>query len=76
MKNYSWPSLEGPTEIYYSFAEKAEVDYEIAFDAAPESIDRLDGPEAYDGAGASTSASEPVIRKDFPESWIWDSFEG
>lgn len=38
--------------------------------AVPESIDR------YDDAGIAEDSPSPTIRKEFPESWIYDSFDG
>lgn len=65
-------------QIYYHMTSIGEEEILQDFEefAVPESIDRLDGPESYDGPTDIGSASEPVTRKDFPETWIWDSIDG
>lgn len=58
------------------YEESADIAYDsileddVSLLAVPESIDR------YDDAGIAEESPMPMIRKDFPESWIWESFDG
>lgn len=47
------------------------VPMEVQFSSVADSIDRFD-----DGASASEETVAPTIRKDFPESWIWETLDG
>jgi hypothetical protein len=40
--------------------------------AVSDSIDRVD----YAGGNSVDQPAAPTIRKDFPESWIWDTIDG
>ena len=50
------------------------VEFQLAEEEVqPESIDRLDS-FSEDGAGEIASP-KPKIRKEFPETWIWETFD-